>query len=82
MISMKYAKFMFKFNNQMLPNSFNNHFIKLENVHSYNKRQKIRNEYFQCFILSEVGRKTLHHICFNIWSDIPPNYRYCFFFKI
>jgi len=26
-------------------------------------------------------RKTLHHICLSIWSDIPPNYRHCSFSK-
>jgi len=50
MISMEYAKFMLKFNNKMLPDSFDNYFIKLENVHSYNTRQKHRNEYFQSFV--------------------------------
>ena len=46
MIEMEFAKFMFKYSNNMLPNSFNNHFIKLENIHNYNTRQKTRNEYF------------------------------------
>jgi len=81
MISMEYAKFMLKFNNKMLPDSFDNYFIKLENVHSYNTRQKHRNEYIQSFIQSDAGRKTLHHICLKIWTDIPPDYRHCSFSK-
>ena len=40
MINMKIAKFMFKFNNQMLPDFFNNYFTKLNNVHNHNTRQK------------------------------------------
>ena len=46
MIKMEFAKFMFKYSNNMLPNFFKNHFIKLENIHNYNTRQKTRNEYF------------------------------------
>ena len=38
MINMEIAKFMFKFNNQMLPEFFNNYFTKLDNVHNYNTR--------------------------------------------
>ena len=44
MIKIKKAKFMFKYNNKMPPISFGNYFLKLEKVHKYNTRQKIRNE--------------------------------------
>ena len=37
---MEIAKFMSKFNIQMLPEFFNNHFTKLDNVYEYNTRQK------------------------------------------
>ena len=46
MIAMEYAKFIIKFNNYMLPDSFNYYFTRLENVHKYNTKQKQRNEYF------------------------------------
>ena len=39
-IKMELAKFMFKFNNKMLPNSFNNYFLWLDKIHKYNTRQK------------------------------------------
>ena len=39
-INMEIVKFMFKFNNQMLPDFFNNCSTKLDNVHNYNTRQK------------------------------------------
>ena len=55
MIAMKYAKFIFKFNNHMLPDSFNYYFTKLENVNKCNTKQKRRNEYFQFCISSESG---------------------------
>jgi len=40
MFQIEIAKFMFKFNNQMLSASFNNYFIKLDCVHRYDTRQK------------------------------------------
>ena len=40
MIKMELAKFMFKFSNKMLPNSFNNYFLRLDKIHKYNTRQK------------------------------------------
>ena len=81
MIKMELAKFMFKYSNNMLPNSFNNHFIKLENIHNYNTRQKTRNEYFQTFFGIETGKKMLHHLGLNEWKNIPQEYRQCSFIK-
>ena len=81
MIKMEFAKFMFKFNNNILPTSFNNYFLKLDKVHNYNTRQTSRNVYFQSFVGSETGRKTLHHICLQLWRDIPQTHRHCSFSK-
>lgn len=81
MVTMEFAKFMYKFNNQMLPNSFDNYFIKLETVHSYNTRQKQRNEYFQSYFGSELGKKTLQYICLHVWKQIPQEYRHCSLIK-
>ena len=50
---MEIAKFMSKFNNQMLPDFFNNYFTKLDNVHNYNTRQKTRAEFFQYSVASK-----------------------------
>ena len=60
MFQMEIAKFMFKFNNQMLPSFFDSYFIKLDKVHNYNTKQKSRNEFYQSFIGSEIGKKSLH----------------------
>ena len=79
MIKMEFAKIMFKFNNNMLPTSFNNYFLKLDEVHNYNARQKTRNVYFQSFVGLETGRKTLHQICLKLWRDIPQTHRHCSF---
>ena len=81
MIKMEFAKFMFKFNNNILPTSFNNYFLKLDKVHNYNTRQTTRNVYFQSFVGSETGRKTLYHICLQLWRDIPQTHRHCSFSK-
>ena len=70
MIATEYAKFIFKFNDHMLPDSFIYYFTKLKNVHKYNTKQKRRNEYFQFRISSESGRKTLHHICLKVWKNV------------
>ena len=40
MINMEFAKFMYKYENHMLPSSFDNYFIKLESIHNYSTRQK------------------------------------------
>ena len=37
-IKMELAKVMFKFNNKMLPNSFNNYFLRLDKTQKYNTR--------------------------------------------
>ena len=74
---MEYAKFIFKFNNHMLPDSFNCYFTKLENVHKYNTKQKQRNEYFQFCISSESRTKTLHYICLQVWKNVRTKFRHC-----
>jgi len=57
MIEMQYAKFMFKFNNQMLPTSFNNYFIILDNVHNHNTRQNIAMNTFRTSLAPKYGEK-------------------------
>ena len=79
MINMEFAKFMFKFNNKMLPESFDCYFTKLDNIHKHNTRQKHRNEYYQFHTSSESGKKTLQYICLNVWKNIPKEYRHCSF---
>ena len=46
MIAMEYAKFIFKFNNHMLPDSFNCYFTNLENAHKF-----IKNSCFSFFFV-------------------------------
>ena len=79
MINMEFAKFMFKFNNKMLPESFDCYFTILDNIHKHNTRQKHRNEYFQFYTSSKSRKKTLQYICLNVWKNIPKEYRHCHF---
>ena len=57
MINMEFAKFMFKFSNKMLSESFDCYFTILDNIHKHNIRQKHHNEYYQFHISSESGKK-------------------------
>ena len=55
MIKMELAKFIFKFKNQMLPSSFNNYFINLNQVHKYN---------------TKISQRILLILCwFRIWKE-------------
>ena len=81
MIKMEFPKFICKNSNNMLPNSFNNYFNKLENIHNYNTRQKSRNEYFHTFFGTETGKKTLQYLGLNEWKSIVQEYRQCSFAK-
>ena len=78
---MEFVKFMYKFNDKMLPESFNNYFAKLDDVHKYKTRQKHRKEFFQFYIASKTGKKSLRHICINVWKNVPTEYRQCSSFK-
>ena len=82
MIKKEFAKFIFKSSNNMLPNSFNNYFIKLENILNYNTRQKSRNEYFQTSFGTETGKKPLQYLGLNEWKSIPQEYRQRSFTKL
>ena len=76
---MKITKFMFKFNNQMLPDFFNNYFTKLDNVHDYNTRQKTRAEFFQSSVAFESRKKTFHHIDLKVRKNVRNKYHHCTF---
>ena len=70
---------MFKYNNRLLPPSFNNYFTKLDVIHHYNTRQKVTSEFFQPFIASETGKKSLQHIGLKIYKNIPKEFKPCSF---
>ena len=57
MINMKFAKFVFKFNTKMLPDSFNSYFTKLDNAHKHYTWKKHGNEYYSINTSSESRKK-------------------------
>ena len=76
---MEFAKFMYKYENHMLPSSFDNYFIKLESIYNYSNRQKTAGEFFYRPINSEFARKRLHHICLKVWESISDEKKICSF---
>ena len=76
---MEIAKFMFKFDNQMLPDFFNNYFTKLDIVHNYNTRQKTPAEFFQYSVASESRRKILHYIGLKVSKNVAKEFHHCSF---
>ena len=77
MIAIEYAKFLFKFNDHMLPDSFIHCLSKLGSVNKYNTKQKQRNEYFQFRISSKSGRKLYVITCLNVRENVPMKIRHC-----
>jgi len=57
MTEMEYAKFIFKFNKNMLPEHFNNYFVKLETIHYYQTRQKAKNDFLPHFCSYRMEEK-------------------------
>ena len=83
MIKMEFAKFIFKYSNDMLPKSFDNYFTEIENVayiitiHDKNIEMSI----FNLLLRPKQGKKNLQYIGINIWKTIPENFRHCSFTK-
>jgi len=68
---------MFKYENKMLPSSFNNYFTKLEKIHSH----KVLVVTFtgSRFLSTEAGRKRLHHTCLIAWEGLSVDENLLFF---
>ena len=81
MIEFEFAKFIFKFKNNMLPLSFSNYFVDLTKIHKHNTRQKSACGYYHHTFNSEFGRKRLHHACLKEWEAIPLVQKNCSFAK-
>ena len=81
MIKFEFAKFIFKFKNNMLPLSFSNYFVDLTKIHKHNTRQKSAGGYHHHTFDSEFGRKRLHHACLKEWEAIPLAQKNCSFAK-
>ena len=79
MTKFEFAKFIFKFKNNMLPLSFNNYFVDLNKVHKHNIRQKSVGGYYHHAFDSEFGRKRSHHACLKEWESILLAQKNCAF---
>ena len=53
MIDMEYAKFLFRFSNNMLPNYFNSCFTSLDSIHHHYTRQKSEKDFFHTYSRTE-----------------------------
>ena len=81
MINMEIAKCIFKFYNIMLPNLFDSCFTKLDCIHRYNTRKKVRYEVFHYRARTEMGKKKLHLICLKVWKNILKEDRNVSFYR-
>ena len=62
------AKLMHKFKHDCLPSVFNYLFTKLDNIHSYNTRQKTSQEYIVPRKRLATAQKSLAHVGVKIWN--------------
>jgi len=60
MNKLEHAKFMFKFENNMLHSSFDNYFPKLETVHHHNTIQISVSSYFHHSIILNLGERNFN----------------------
>ena len=81
MIRLEFAKFILKFKNNMLPLSFHNYLIDLNNIHKHNTRQKSIGGFYHHSFNSEFGIKRLQHICLKELESIPLSQKECSFAK-
>ena len=54
---MEYVKFLFRFNNNMLPDYFKNYFVKLETIHRYHTCQKTKKDLFILLPVQNGGER-------------------------
>ena len=67
------AKLMHQFKHGCLPSVFNYLFTKLDNIHSYNTRQKTSQEYIVPRKRLATARKSLAYIGVKIWESLDQN---------
>jgi len=67
------AKLMHKFKHVRLPSVFNYLFTKLDNIHSYNTREKTSQEYILPRKRLATAQKSLAYIGIKIWESLDQN---------
>ena len=71
MIDMEYAKFLFRFTNNMLPNYFNSYFNSLDSIHHHYTRQKSKKNFFTLILVLNGRKKKTEYKALEIWSKLP-----------
>lgn len=81
MITMEYAKFLYRFSNNMLPEYFNNYFTDLKLVHQHNTRQSNKKNFYHTYARTEWGRKMVQRRGLHVWKNIPLELKECSFYR-
>ena len=79
LIQIEYAKTMYKFENKLLPQAFDNYFKKPSHQHFTRFAQ---NNYAKVRITSAKEKSLLKHIGPNIWIHIPANIKNAMSLKV
>ena len=81
MIDMEYAKFLFTYSNNMLPNYFNSYFTSLDSIHHHYARQKSKKDFFHTYSRTEWKKKMTEQKASEIWSKLPIEQKQVSFFS-
>ena len=71
LIKLEYVKFMYRFENNLLPVSFKKYFTNLDCIHAYDTRSKQKSKYFLPRYQTNYGKKSLQYFGIKLWSEIP-----------
>ena len=82
MIDLEHAKFLFRFNDNTLPDYLKNYFVKLETVYHYHTRQKTKKDFFHTFARTKWGRKMIQRKGLKIWKKNTSKIKKLFVSKI
>jgi len=66
-------KFMYKYNVDILPSSFDNFFSKLYNIHDYGTRQQVSGNYHHKRVKTDYSKKMLQYVVPVTWRCISNN---------
>ena len=70
MFRLELGKFCYKFNNNLLPNSFNSFLTDIPDIHSYNTRNS-KNNYYINRQNKKTGCTTINYLGPKLWRNIP-----------
>ena len=65
------VKFMFKFENHMLPYCFYNYYDKINSVHQHLTRYSTDGNFFLHSVTKQSGKQRLQYIGAKLWSTVP-----------